>query len=170
MPRKEPGKRSVGERLLEELRKIFAIALFFSVAFCIIIFADNLTVPASGVGISYAKALIGGLIVAKVLLIVDLLPIVDRFYGKPLVNNIVWKSTLYVAASLVFRYIDPVVTSLFKGLGLAAGHHEAVHRFAQPRFWAVEIWVAVILVIYVTARELVRAVGRDQLKAMFLGR
>jgi hypothetical protein len=169
MPRREPPKRNVGERLREEIRKILVIALFFSLAFCIIIFADSLTGTSAGV-VPYSKAIIGGLIVAKVLLIVDLWPGVDRFKGKPLVYNIVWKSAIYIAASLVFRFIDPVITFLFKGRGLAAGLHEAVESFTRPRFWAVEIWVAVILLIYVTTRELIRVMGKDEMRVIFLGR
>jgi len=169
MPRREPPKRSVGERLREEIRKIAAIALFFSVAFCIIIFTDSLTGTTAGL-IPYSKAIIGGLVVAKVLLIVDLLPAIDRFKGKPLAYNIVWKSTIYIAASLVFRFIDPVIAFLFKGQGLTAGVHEAVESFTRPRFWAIEIWVAVILLIYVTTRELVRVMGRDQMRVVFFGR
>jgi hypothetical protein len=96
--------------------------------------------------------------------------VVDRFYGKPLMHNILWKSTIYVAASLVFRYVDDLVRSLWKGLGLSGSHHHALSRFAEPRFWAIQIWVTVILLLYVTTRELVRAIGKDELKAMFFGR
>jgi hypothetical protein len=169
MPRREPPKRSVGERLREEVRKIAAIALFFAAAFSIIIFTNSLTGSSAGV-VPYSKAIIGGLIVAKVLLIVDLWPGIDRFKGKPLVHNILWKGTIYVAASLVFRFIDPVITFLFKGQGFTAGVHEAVQSFTRPRFWAVEIWVAVILLIYVTARELIRVMGREEMRVVFFGR
>ena len=169
MPRREPPKRNVGERLREELRKVLAIALFFAVGFSIIIFTNSLTGPSAGV-VPYSKAIIGGLIVAKVLLIVDLWPGIDRFKGKPLIHNILWKSLLYTAASLVFRFLDPVITFLFKGQGLSAGVHEALQSFTRPRFWAVEIWVAVILLIYVTTRELIRVMGKDEMRVIFLGR
>ncbi|HET7873556.1 MAG TPA: hypothetical protein VFL42_13640 [Terriglobales bacterium] len=169
MPRRELPKRSVHERLREEIRKVAGIALFFAVAFSIIIFADSLTGSGGGL-VPYSKAIIGGLIVAKVLLIVDLWPGIDRFKGKPLIHNILWKSSLYTVASLVFRFIDPMITFLFKGQGLAAGFHEAVQSFTRPRFWAVEIWVAVILLIYVTTREFIRVMGKDQMRVILLGR
>jgi hypothetical protein len=171
MPRKQPERRSVRERVREEVRKVLGIALFFAAGLSIIIFADSLTVRGTNVTIgTYLQAVVGGLIVAKVLLLTDLLPVVDRFYGKPLMHNILWKSTIYVAASLVFRYVDDLVRSLWKGLGLSGSHHHALSRFAEPRFWAIQIWVTVILLLYVTTRELVRAIGKDELKAMFFGR
>lgn len=171
MPRKPPEKRSVRERIRNEAREIFAIALFFSAGFSIIILADSLTVRGTNVNVgSYLQAIVGGLIVAKVLLLTDLLPVVDAFRGKPLMHNILWKSTLYVAASLVFRYLDGLVRSLWKSMGLAEAHHHALSKFVEPRFWAVQIWVTVILLLYVTVRELVRALGKDELKAMFFGK
>lgn len=171
MPRKQPEKRSVRQRLREEVRKILGIALFFATGFSIIILADSLTVRGTNVNVgTYVQAIVGGLIVAKVLLLTDLLPAVDRFYGKPLMHNIVWKSTIYVAASLVFRYLDDLLRSLWHGLGLTGSHGHAMSKFAEPRFWAVQIWVTVVLLLYVTTRELVRAVGKDQMRSLFFGR
>lgn len=157
-------------RVKEEVRKILAVAIFFSVAFCLIVLADRLLMRGSGIEIAgYARAIVGGLIVAKVLLIVDLLPLVHAFPGKPLVHNIVWKSTIYVAASIVYRYLEPLVKFLFKGAGLAAAHHGAIGELAQPRFWAIEIWLAMLLVVFVTMRELTRVVGNNTMKLIFFG-
>jgi hypothetical protein len=158
-------------RVKEEIRKILTAAVFFSTGFCLIVLADRLLTRGSGVEIaSFARALIGGLIVAKVLLVVDLLPFVHAFPTKPLVHNIIWKSSMYIAGSLVFRYLEPLVKSLFKGMGLAASHFSALGEFMLPRFWAIEIWLAMLLVVFVTMQELSRVVGKEKLRLMFFGR
>jgi hypothetical protein len=36
-------------------------------------------------------------------------------------------------------------------------------------FWANEIWVALLLVLFVTMRELSRALGNDQVRRLFFG-
>jgi hypothetical protein len=158
-------------RVKEEIRTILTAAVFFSTGFSLIILADRLVTRGSGIEIaSFGRALIGGLIVAKVLLVVDLLPFVHAFPNKPLVHNIIWKSSMYIAGSLLFRYLEPLVKSLFSGMGLAASHFSALGEFMQPRFWAIEIWLAMLLVVFVTMRELSRVVGKEELRLMFLGR
>jgi hypothetical protein len=158
-------------RLTEEVRKILAVALFFSTGFVLIDLADRLITRGSGIEpISFLRAIVGGLIVAKVLLITDLLPFVHAFPEKPIVHNILWKSSIYVAASLVFRYAEPLIKSLFRGAGLAASHHSALAELMLPKTWATEIWLAMLLVVYVTAQELGRVLGKDRLKLLFFGR
>ncbi len=157
-------------RVKEEIRKVLGTAIFFSVAFCLIVLADRLVGTGSEFEMgSFFRAVVGGLIVAKVLLIVDLLPLVHAFPGKPLVHNIIWKSTVYVAASIVYRYLEPLVKFLFKGAGLAAAHHGALGELARPRFWAIEIWLAMLLLVFVTMRELTRVMGNNTMKLIFFG-
>jgi hypothetical protein len=154
----------------EEFRKVMGVAAFFAAAFCLIVLANKLMVEGSDIEVvSFATAIFGGLIVAKVLLIADLLPFVDAFRGKPLIYNIVWKSLIYITASLIFHYIEPLVKFLFTGASLAAAHHHAMQAFTHPMFWANEIWVAMLLVLFVTMRELSRALGKDQMRRLFFG-
>ena len=154
----------------QEVGRFLATGLFFSTGFCLILVSERLVTRGSGIEVAgFFQALYGGLIVAAVLRVVDLLPFFDAFLGKPLLHNIVWKSSLYVAASLVYRYVKPLVKFLFHGLSLPAAASSALQEFMLPRRWAIEIWVAMLLVVYVTMMELVRVIGRDRLKEMFFG-
>jgi len=157
-------------RVTEELRKVLVVAAFFATGFLLIRFAERLFTQGSGIEIAgYARALIGGLIVAKVLLIVDLAPFVHAFPDKPLIHNIVWKSSLYVAASVIFLYADPLVKHLFKGMSLSAANHGAIQEVMRPRTWAIVIWLAMLLAAFVTMQELSRVIGKEQLKQIFFG-
>lgn len=157
-------------RIKAEVHELLVAALFFATGFSLIIVAERLFVQEASIGtVSLVRALVGGLVVAKILLLVDLLPFVHAFPDKPLVHNIVWKSSLYVAASLVFRYIEPLIKNLFKGMGLAASHSAALQELMLPRTWAVEIWLAMLLVIFVTMQELTRVVGKQKMKQLFFG-
>jgi len=157
-------------KLKEELRKVLVTALFFATGFCLIIVAERLFTRGSSIEVAgFARALIGGLIVAKVLLLVDMIPFVNAFPHKPLIHNIVWKSTLYISASVVFVYLEPFVKHLFKGLGLLASHALAWQELMRPRTGAIMIFLLMLLVAFVTMREISRVVGRDELKQMFFG-
>jgi hypothetical protein len=39
-----------------------------------------------------------------------------------------------------------------------------------PRTWATVIWLALLMAVFVTLKELSRVLGEDQLKHAFLGR
>jgi hypothetical protein len=163
-----PGADST---LKQEAEKFLATALFFSTGFCLILLAERLVTRGSGIEVaSFFQALYGGLIVAAVLRVVDALPVVHAFPDKPLIYNIVWKSSLYIAASLIYGYVKPLVKYLFQGMGLPAAASGAFEEFMLTRHWAIEIWLAMLLVVYVTIQELARVVGPDQLKDMFFGR
>ena len=156
--------------LQQGVGKFLGTALFFSTGSCLILIAERLVTRGSGIEIAtFFQALYGGLIIAALLRIVDFLPFVDAFLGKPLIHNIVWKSSLYIGASLVYRYVKPLFKYLFEGLSLPAAAENALHEFMLARRWAIEIWVAMLVVVYVTMMELIRAIGRDRLKEIFLG-
>jgi hypothetical protein len=154
----------------EELRKILVVAVFFSAGFCLIHVSNRLLTEGSQVELaSLTRAIFGGLIVAKVLLSVDILPFVHAFPGKPLLYNIAWKSSLYIAAAVIFLYIEPFLKNLFKGAGLFVSHSRAWHELMLPHTWATVIWVAMLMAVFVTLKELSRVIGKDQLKSMFFG-
>jgi hypothetical protein len=153
-----------------EVEKFLATALFFSTGFCLILVAERLVTRGSGIEIArFYRALYGGFIVAAILFVVDSLPFVHAFPGKPLIYNIAWKSSLYIAASLVYRYVEPLVGYLFQGMTLPAAASGALQEFMLTRRWAIEIWLAMLLVVYVTMQELARVIGRDRLREMFFG-
>jgi hypothetical protein len=158
------------ERAKEEARKLFVGAVFFAIGFCVILVHNRLLVEGSQVKTgSFLRAVIGGAIVAKVLLAVDVLPFVDIFPDKPMIHNIAWKTSLYLMASLVFLYVEPFFLHLIHGAGWGASSTQAWHELMLPRTWATLIAVAALLLGFVTIQELSRTIGRDQLKHMFLG-
>jgi hypothetical protein len=161
--------KSLG-RIKEEVRNILVAGLFFATGFCLIIISDRLLTRGSNIEIApFTRAIIGGLLVAKVLLIVDLFPFVHAFPDKPIVHNIVWKSSLYVAASIVFTYLEPLIKSLFHGAGIVNAHHAALDKLTLPRTWAIEIWLAMLLVAFVTLQELTRVLGKERMRVLFFG-
>jgi hypothetical protein len=157
-------------KVKEEVRKILVAGTYFAIGFSLIIVADRLLLRGSNIEIAgFARAIVGGLIVAKVLLIVDLFPFVHAFPDKPLIHNIVWKSSLYVGASIVFRYIEPVIKSLFHGTGIVNAHRAAVEELMSPRIWSQQIWLAMLLVVFVTMQEMTRVVGHEKMRVLFFG-
>ena len=158
------------EKMKAEVPKILATAVFFAIGFCIIILHNRLLVEGSRIQIaSYARALIGGLIAAKVLLTVDMLPFFDVFPHKPMVYNIGWKTSLYATGAMGFLYTEPFLKHLVKGEGFYLSHNQAWQELTLPRTWATMIWIVVLLLVFVTMQEISRVLGKSQLRCMFFG-
>ena len=86
----------------------------------------------------------------------------DAFPNKPILYNIGWKTSLYAAGALVFLYTEPFLKHIVKGAGLYRSHAEAWRELMLPRTWATVIWVVVLLLVFVTMKEISRVIGRDR--------
>jgi hypothetical protein len=163
-----PGRRA---RVEAEVRKLLGVAVFFALASCLVVFSDKLLVWGSQIKTAtFATAIVAGLIIAKVLLLVDMLPFVDAFPDRPLMYNIAWKAPIYVTAVLAFRYLERLIHHLFAGEGIAAASTLALQPFTQPTFWATGIWIMVLFLVFLAARELSRILGKDRMRLIFFGR
>jgi hypothetical protein len=158
-------------RIGAEVRKLLGVATFFAAASCLVAFTDKLLVwDANVTTATFTSAIVAGLVIAKVLLLVDLLPVANAVPGTPLVYTIARKAPIYVAAVLAFRYLERLIHHLVSGAGLTAASMLAGHLFTQPAFWATAIWMVVLFLVFLTARELGRVLGKDRMRSLFLGR
>ncbi len=110
---------------------------------------------------SLAGATVGALLVAKVVLVADMLPVINRFPEKPLMYNVVWKTVIYVCASVLAHYLEHLVP-LWWRMGFRAANEHLWGEIVWARFWAIQLWLVVLIFVYCFARELVRVIGRDR--------
>jgi hypothetical protein len=52
---------------------------------------------------------------------------------------------------------------------LEAANEHLLSEIVWPHFWAVQLWLLVLIFIYCIARELIRVIGRDQVKKIMFG-
>jgi hypothetical protein len=52
---------------------------------------------------------------------------------------------------------------------LAEAHRTLIEHVVWPHFWAVQIWVLVLFLMYCSLRDLIRALGPERVRGMFLG-
>ena len=98
-----------------------------------------------------------------------MLPIINRFPEKPLIYNVVWKTGIYVIASMVLHYLEHLLPLWRRLKDLVAANEHLWSEIVWPHFWAVQLWLLVLIFIYCTARELIRMIGRDQVKKIMFG-
>lgn len=158
-------------RIEHEVRRLAGIAAFFVAATCLVVFTDKLFAWNAAVETAtFTSAIVAGLVIAKVLMLVDLLPVVSAGADRPLAYRIAQKAPVYIVAVLAFRYVERLVHHLVSGTGMSAAAALATRPFTQPAFWGTVIWLVVLFLVFLTTRELSRTLGKDRMRLIFFGR
>tara|TARA_R110000823_G_scaffold171736_9_gene304171 strand:+ start:7728 stop:8240 length:513 start_codon:yes stop_codon:yes gene_type:complete len=153
-----------------EVKEAIPPFLFFLVAFHLVALLRALLQHQYGLEAgTVMNTTIAALIVAKVVLLADLLPIVNRFPEKPLVYNIVWKTLIYQAAAIFVSYLEHLWDAYREVGSFAGAQSHLVDAVVWPHFWLVQILMLVLFLQYCTLREFSRAVGGQRMREMFLG-
>ena len=161
---------SVAARLKHEALAVIPPTVFFFIAFHVIALTQALMVEQYGIRLTTSlAATVAALVVAKVVLVVDLLPFVNRFPEKPLIYNVLWKTAIYLAAAFLVRYLEHLLHFLLQHHDLAAAHRHLMAEVVWPHFWAVQVWLLVLFLVYCALRELIRVLGKERVRAMFFG-
>src|SRR4249919_2980050 len=91
-----------------------------------------------------------------------------RFDGAPLIQPILFKSAIYWLVVFVFRIAEGLFHFLREGGALGDFPDFVVAQFSWPRFLAIQIWLMVLFLVYVTAHELNALFGDGELPRLFL--
>ena len=149
-------------------RRPFLRRRFFFVAFQLIAFTETLMLKQYGISVStFMTATVAALIVAKVVLIADMMPFVNRFPEKPLIYNVLWKTAIYMIAAFLVRFIEHLIDFVREHGNLAVAIRRMFDEVVWPHFWAVQIWLLVLFLMYCAMRELVRVLGAGRIRRLF---
>jgi hypothetical protein len=160
----------LGRWIAHEFREVLPPAIFFLLGFHMLALTRSLMLREYRVHVaSAAGATVGALLVAKVVLIADSLPVINRFPQKPLAYNVAWKTTIYLLAALVVHYLEHLVPLWWRLGDLGTANHQLLGEIVWPHFWVVQLWLVVLLFMYCAMRELIRAIGPSEVRRMFFG-
>ena len=165
------GLHKVTAWLKEEIIEVIPPAIFFIITFHIIAITRALMLEHYHIKVATAaSATIAALVVAKVVLIADMLPFINRFPEKPLIYNTVWKTFIYILAALLVRFLEHWLPLLWKYASLPEATRHLWQHVEWSHFWAIHIWLLVLFFVYCGFRELVRALGSREVIDMFFRR
>ena len=157
-------------KLKEEFFKILPPTIFFFVALHIVVFIRVLIARGSHFEpLSTISIAIASLILGKAVLIADMLPPINRYPNKPLAYNIAWKAVIYLFMATVIHYVERLIDFSREAGGLAAGNAKLLAEIVWPHFWAEQIILFMLILVYCTARELGRVIGREKMLRLFFG-
>ena len=157
-------------KLKEEFFKLLPPTIFFFVALHIVMFIRVLMLEGTGISpLSSMSIAVAALILGKAVLIADMLPMVNRFPNKPLIYNVGWKTLIYLLLATLIHYLERLVDFWRQAGGLVAGNEKLLAEIVWPHFWAIQIILLVLIVMYCTMHELVRVIGKEKVLRIFFG-
>ena len=158
------------EKLKEEFFAILPPTIFFFVALHLLTFIRVLIAKGSNFQpLSTMSIAIASLILGKAVLIADMLPPINRYPNKPLAYNIVWKTMIYLVMASVIHYLERLIDFSRQAGGIVAGNEKLLSEMVWPHYFAVEIVLFILILVYCTARELGRVIGKEKLLRLFFG-
>jgi hypothetical protein len=157
-------------KIKEELAKLLPPTIFFFVILHIVAFVHALMSKNTGIDLpTSASVTLAALILGKSVLLADMMPFINRYPEKPLIWNVGWKTTVYVFVAAVLHYLERLYDFWKEVPGFVAANQKMLAELVWPHFWAIQILLAVLILMYCVISELARVVGRDKLMAMFFG-
>ena len=160
----------LSSKLKEEFFALLPPTIFFFVALHIVAFVRVLMLKGTGISpVSTMSIAVAALILGKAVLIADMLPMVNRFPNKPLIYNVAWKTVIYLLMATLIHYLERLIDFWRQAGGLVAGNEKLLAEIVWPHFWAIQIILLVLIVMYCTMHELVRVIGKEKVLRIFFG-
>ena len=157
-------------KLKEEFFAILPPTIFFFVTLHLLTFIRVLMAKGSNFQpLSTVSIAIASLILGKAVLIADLLPPINRYPNKPLAYNIVWKTMIYLVMASIIHYLELLIDFSRQAGGIVAGNEKFFREMVWPHYWAIEIILFILILVYCTARELARVIGKEKMLRLFFG-
>jgi hypothetical protein len=157
--------RRAGAFLLREFLEILPPTIFFIIGFNLIVLTTNLILADYGGQVaSFIIATTSALVVAKAVLVANAMPAIRRYDRAPLIRPILFKTVFYWAAVFIVRALEHWVRYRFGGDYVFGGFvPHVVATFSWDRFIAIQLWIFILFLIYVTASEFNRLFGHGEL-------
>jgi hypothetical protein len=146
----------MGREFLEMLPAV----TFFAVGFNVIVLATNLFLSSYSLRVgNFLVAITAALVVGKAVLVANATPFLRRYDTRPLAWSILYKAVVYCVFVFLARVIEAVLEDWFHGMPLS----ESVAKFSWDRFFAIQIWLFVLFLIYVAFSEVTQPFGEGEL-------
>lgn len=111
-------------------------------------------------------ATVAALIVAKAILVVEVLPFAKWFSGHRLVH-ILWRSFLFWLMAVLFHVLEELVSIAIKLKNFDGAFRTYSEQLHWPMFCVAIVWLFGGLLLYSILDEIVQAVGAAKIKFIF---
>ncbi len=139
-----------------EFLQVLPPTLYFLFMFNVVALTTSMVLKEFDILVSaHAVATVLALVVGKVVLVVDKLPLLRRFDGKPLIYPILFKSAVYTLFVLIVRLLEHWLPGLIDTASLAGAMDYMSEHVVWRMFFMGQIWIFVLFIFYTTAVEFI---------------
>lgn len=157
--------------LKHEIAAMLPSLVFFLIGFNLIAYTLGLALEPYGISYaSAAKASIGALVIAKVVLIIDHLPFAGSFSERPLIRPILFRTVIYTAFTMLVHILEELIRDSIRAGNLSAGLEAWQTDLVWQHLLFVALWVLVLFLAFVTFDEIRRGYGLPTLPRMLWAR
>ena len=158
--------------LKKEIHEILPVWAFFFFAMGLLSFTVSAVLGTYHIELARPhEYLVGSLIMAKAVLLMDAFVNKEWLRGRPLIYPTLWNTCLYFLAAVGFDRLEQLFTLMRRQhMGFALAARETFANMAEPRYWAVMAWLIALIVVFCAFRELIDSIGSDRFMEMFFGK
>ncbi len=145
----------VGAFLEREFIEFLPTVIYFLIGFNMIALTKQIVLAQEGVVfLGWKVATIGALLVAKVVLIADKLPVMRWVMGPPALWPVLYRTALYTVLVFVAQMLEFLIEGWISGGSFAAGMQSVGEHLVPKRIAFVYLWVFVLFANYMVVSEL----------------
>ena len=156
--------------LKKEILHITPVFIFFFIAFNIINLTEGLILKKAGIVFTLLDITFAAALIAKVLLVLDHLPIMEAVPKRPLIIRIVWKSFLYWGIAFIVRQGMQYFHYYMENRDFGTAWSAYVFHLNVDLIVAIQSWCLMLMVLFVTARELARVLHPKKMRNIFFSK
>src|SRR5215831_8756048 len=136
--------------LKKEFREILPVWAFFFFAMGLLSFTVSAVLGKYHIELARPhEYLVGSLIMAKVVLIMDTFVHKEWLRGRPLIYPTLWKTGLYFIAAVAFNTFERLFTLVRRQhLGFDQATREILSNMVEPRYWVAMAWLIALIVVF----------------------
>ena len=168
MTQTTPTQKNWKETLIREFINLGIINLYLVSSFSILVTLHSLALVKYGIdAFNYGIAIVGALILGKVILLSEKIPIVERYQHQPIIISVIYKSILFTFIVVFVNIAEHLIVGLFQQESLAQ-----IFTKIQEQIYTIDViykilCLFIVFIPFFTIRELNKILGKGTLFNLF---
>ena len=156
-------------RLLKELKSFLIMFAYLWLVFSVFLVHEWTVLASHQIGFRfYGLAVVNALVLSKIMLIAEALRFAERLEDKPLIYLIAYKSIAFTVLLVAAYIVEEIAVGLFHGKTAAESFPE-IGGGGIVGVLTVGAIMGIALVPFFSFREIARAIGQAEFRALMLG-
>lgn len=156
------------EWMKKELKEVFAISFTFFVLFLIFTLLKKVILAQHQIQIYvFGTALIGSLIIGKVVVIFDKLPLTKKYDHLPKIYGVFFRSIIYLTGYIIFTFFEHSIKGLIEGDSFLLAFNYAFKHLGSWEFITGSLILFIAFLVFNTFWMIRNHFGPGKLFALF---